>query len=62
MLDFERAGQRDAAGRARWLADVEQLMVRWGVDVTEGRQALLVWLGRHRTGVPARPVRQTGVN
>lgn len=53
MLDFERAGQRDTAGRARWLAGVEQLMAGWGVDVTEGRQALLVWLGRHRMGVPA---------
>ena len=53
MLDFERADQRDAAGRAGWLAGVEQLMVRWGVDVAEGRQALLVWLGRHRMGGPA---------
>ncbi|MEU0990921.1 TniQ family protein [Streptomyces sp. NPDC005953] len=53
MLDFERAGQRDAAARAGWLAGVEQLMVRWGVDVAEGRQALLVWLGRHCMGVPA---------
>ncbi|MEH0475080.1 TniQ family protein [Streptomyces sp. B21-097] len=53
MLDFERAGQQDAAGRARWLAGVEQLMVRWGVNVAEGRQALLVWLGRHRMEAPA---------
>ena len=53
MLDFERAG----SGMRRAVPDgsrtSEQLMVRWGVDVTEGRQALLVWLGRHRTGVPA---------
>ncbi|MEV5530462.1 TniQ family protein [Streptomyces prunicolor] len=57
MLDFERAGQRDTAGRTRWLAGVEQLMVRWGVDVAEGRHALLVWLGRHRMEVsaPSRP-------
>ncbi|MFJ8948175.1 TniQ family protein [Streptomyces sp. NPDC102395] len=55
MLDFERAGQRDAAGRARWLAGVELLMVRWGVDVAEGRQALLVWLGRHRMEASAAP-------
>lgn len=53
MLDFERAGQRETAARARWLAGVEELMVGWGVDVAEGRQALLVWLGRHRMGVPA---------
>ncbi|MET9104763.1 TniQ family protein [Streptomyces antibioticus] len=53
MLDFERAGQRDTAGRSRWLAGVEQLMVRWGVDVAEGRQPLLVWLGRHRMEAPA---------
>lgn len=52
MVDFERAEQRDAADRARWLAGVERLMAEWGVDVAEGRQALLVWLGRHRMGVP----------
>lgn len=48
MLDFEQAGQRDAAGRARWLARVEEMMAGWGVDVAEGRQPLLMWLGRHR--------------
>ncbi|MER6014888.1 TniQ family protein [Streptomyces bluensis] len=53
MLAFERAGQRDAAGRSRWLARVEEMMAGWGVDVAEGRQALLVWLGRHRTEPPA---------
>ncbi|MGW6207385.1 TniQ family protein [Streptomyces sp. NPDC055089] len=53
MLGFERAGQRDAADRSRWLAGMEQLMAVWGVDVAEGRQALLMWLGRHRLGVPA---------
>ena len=52
MLDFECAGQRDTAARARWLVGMEQLMAQWGVDVTEGRQALLVWLGRHRMGMP----------
>lgn len=52
MLGFERAGQRDTADRSRWIAGVEQLAAGWGVDVAEGRQALLVWLGRHRTGVP----------
>ncbi len=54
MVDFERAGQRDTADRTRWLEDVEQLMSGWGVDVAEGRQALLVWLGRHRMGPPER--------
>lgn len=53
MLDFECTGQRDAAGRARWLAGVEEMMAGWGVDVAEGRQALLVWLGRHRLEPPA---------
>ncbi|MFI1707727.1 TniQ family protein [Streptomyces griseoruber] len=52
MVDFERAGQRDTADRTRWLEGVEQSMSRWGVDVTEGRQALLLWLGRHRMGPP----------
>ncbi|WP_308119934.1 TniQ family protein [Streptomyces sp. MBT84] len=59
MLDFEQAGQRDTADRARWLESVEQLMSGWGVDVAEGRQALLVWLGRHRMGPPA-PGRPAG--
>jgi hypothetical protein len=53
MLDFECAGRRDTADRSRWLAGVEQLMAGWGVDVAEGRQALLMWLGRHRRGLPA---------
>ncbi|MFJ9138672.1 TniQ family protein [Streptomyces sp. NPDC102256] len=53
MLDFECAGQRDAAGRTQWLARVEQLMAEWGVDVAEGRQPLLVWLRRHRLEPPA---------
>ncbi|MFD5544221.1 TniQ family protein [Streptomyces sp. NPDC127079] len=30
MLAFERAGQRDAAGRSRWLARVEEMMAGWG--------------------------------
>ncbi|MCX4474867.1 TniQ family protein [Streptomyces cellulosae] len=63
MLDFERAGQRDTTDRSRWLAGVEQLMAGWGVDVAEGRQALLVWLGRHRRGVlaPSSPAGGSGL-
>ncbi|MER6497378.1 TniQ family protein [Streptomyces griseorubiginosus] len=52
MVDFEYAGQRDTAARTRWLESVEQLMSGWGVDAAEGRQALLVWLVRHRTEPP----------
>ncbi|MFE7314238.1 TniQ family protein [Streptomyces sp. NPDC057555] len=59
MRDFERAGQRDTAGRSRWLEGMERLMGRWGVDLVEGRQALLVWLERHRAAVPA-PSRPAG--
>ncbi|MFJ3339142.1 TniQ family protein [Streptomyces sp. NPDC086766] len=52
MLDFEVMGQRDASGREQWLAGVEPLMAQWEVDAAEGRQALLMWLGRHRTQAP----------
>ncbi|MET8861215.1 TniQ family protein [Streptomyces sp. NPDC004579] len=52
MLDFELTGQRDASGREQWLGAVEPLMSQWEVDAAEGRQALLMWLGRHRTDAP----------
>ncbi|MFJ7949204.1 TniQ family protein [Streptomyces sp. NPDC096354] len=56
MLRFEQAGERDLAGRARWLAGVQQLMDRWEVDFGAGKQPLLTWLERHsQAAVPALP-------
>lgn len=52
MLRFEQAGQRDTAGRARWLAGVQHLMDVWDVDFSEGRDALLEWLERHSRAAP----------
>ena len=55
MLRFEQAGKRDPAGRARWLAGMQQMMDRWEVDFGAGKQPLLEWLERHsQAALPAR--------